>query len=80
MKLDIEGTEYDILNNLDTQLFNNINNIFVECHFFEDDFKPKFDELTNKLKNCGYQIYDPFGLTTNFNHQGRSEVILFKKL
>lgn len=80
LKLDIEGAEYDILNNLDTQLFNNINNIFVECHFFEDDFKPKFDELTNKLKNCGYQIYDPFGLTTNFNHQGRSEVILFKKL
>lgn len=80
LKIDIEGYEYDILNNLENSLFSKINNIFVECHFFKEEFKPKFDELIIKLKACGYKIYDPYELTTNFNHQGKSESILFKKL
>lgn len=80
LKVDIEGFEYEIFEKLDDEKFNKINNIFIECHFFENDSKNKFDLLVNKIKKNGFSVYDPFELTTNFNHSGKSEVILFEKI
>lgn len=80
LKIDIEGAEYSIFENMDDNLFSKINNIFVECHFFEDDSKNKFDLMVKKIEENGFKVFDPFEIATNFNHQGKSEVILFEKI
>lgn len=49
LKLDIEGAEYDVLDNLDSKYFKNINQLFIEFH---KDPKPIF----NRLINEGYQV------------------------
>jgi FkbM family methyltransferase len=49
LKLDIEGAEYDVLDNLDSSYFKNINQFFIEFH---KDPKPIF----NRLVNEGYQV------------------------
>jgi FkbM family methyltransferase len=49
LKLDIEGAEYDVLDNLDSSYFKNINQLFIEFH---KDPKPIF----NRLVNEGYQV------------------------
>ena len=49
LKLDIEGAEYDVLDNLDSNYFKNINQFFIEFH---KDPKPIF----NRLINEGYQV------------------------
>jgi FkbM family methyltransferase len=49
LKLDIEGAEYDVLDNLDSSYFKNINQFFIEFH---RDPRPIF----NRLVNEGYQV------------------------
>lgn len=49
LKLDIEGAEYDVLDNLDSIYFKKINQLFIEFH---KDPKPIF----NRLVNEGYQV------------------------
>lgn len=80
LKVDIEGSEYDIFSDLKEELLLKINNIFIECHFFKEEYQIKFNELIIKMKKNNFEIIDPFGLTTNFKYNGKSEVILFKKI
>jgi FkbM family methyltransferase len=49
LKIDIEGGEYGVMENLDPSLFDKINNFLIECHFFEADYKIKYDRLLDKL-------------------------------
>ena len=49
LKLDIEGAEYDVLDNLDSKYFKNINQFFIEFH---KDPKPIF----NRLIEEGYEV------------------------
>ena len=49
LKLDIEGAEYDVLDNLDSKYFKNINQFFIEFH---KDPKPIF----NRLVEEGYEV------------------------
>jgi FkbM family methyltransferase len=49
LKLDIEGAEYDVLDNLDSKYFKNINQFFIEFH---KNPRPIF----NRLVNEGYQV------------------------
>lgn len=56
LKIDIEGGEYSVLLNADDSVFNSINNIFLECHFFEKDYKEKYSALLNKLTRVGYTV------------------------
>jgi len=56
LKIDIEGGEYSIIENLDTKLFDNISNFFIECHFFEENYKEKYIALIKKLQQNGYDV------------------------
>jgi FkbM family methyltransferase len=56
LKIDIEGAEYEIIEKLDPVLFNSINNLFIECHFFEDDYLEKYNNLVDKLRQNGYNV------------------------
>ena len=53
---DIEGSEYDIFENMEDDLFKYINNIYIECHFFESDYKNKYKKLIDKLNKNGYSV------------------------
>jgi FkbM family methyltransferase len=56
LKIDIEGAEYKIIESADPKLFNAIDNIFMECHFFEKDYKEKYSKILTKLKGMGYEV------------------------
>jgi hypothetical protein len=56
LKIDIEGGEYAIIENLNTKLFENISNFFIECHFFEENYKEKYNALIKKLQQNGYDV------------------------
>jgi FkbM family methyltransferase len=78
LKIDVEGAEYDIILNTDASAFDNINNMFVECHFFEIDYKQKYIALFDKLKSMGYLIeeFKP----NQFEIAGSSECIFATKV
>lgn len=56
LKIDIEGAEYSLFENIDEKLFAHINNLFIECHYFESDYIEKYKRLTDKLIRNGYSI------------------------
>jgi FkbM family methyltransferase len=56
LKIDIEGGEYDLIDKLDERLFARINNLFIECHYFQNDYVEKWNRLTKKLVDNGYSI------------------------
>jgi FkbM family methyltransferase len=56
LKIDIEGGEYEVLLNADASLFDYIHNLFIECHFFERNYKEKYDALIHKLQSLGYIV------------------------
>lgn len=56
LKIDVEGAEYDILLNADPNTFEKINNIFLECHFFEKDYKQKYTAVLSKIRMMGYNV------------------------
>jgi FkbM family methyltransferase len=56
LKIDIEGGEYDVLSNEAVSSFDHINNLFIECHFFERNYQQKYDALINRLHLLGYTV------------------------
>ncbi len=78
MKIDIEGAEYDIILHADPSVFKNVNNIFLECHFFEKDYKQKYTTMLNKIKLMGYTVeeFKP----NQFEAAGTSECIFATKV
>jgi FkbM family methyltransferase len=77
LKIDIEGGEYNIIDNINPSLFQYINHILIECHFFEQDYKEKYNRLLDKLKTNGYIVEE---FTPNQSeHAGASEVIFAYK-
>jgi FkbM family methyltransferase len=56
LKIDIEGGEYDVIMRTDDSVFDHINHIMLECHFFEDNAPQRYLELTGKLRRLGYTI------------------------
>lgn len=56
LKIDVEGAEYDILLNADPNTFEKVNNIFLECHFFEKDYKQKYTAVLSKIRMMGYKV------------------------
>lgn len=77
LKIDIEGAEYGIINNIDTSLFRYINNLFIECHFFEDDCEDKYDSLISLLKTNGYHVEEY--VQNQSKNKGTSECIFATK-
>ncbi len=49
LKIDIEGTEFRVIENFNTRHFEKINQLFIEFHF-----SPK--SIAEKLKNLGYNV------------------------
>ena len=56
LKIDIEGAEYDILLGAEAYCFDNINNLFIECHFFEKECNDKYYTLVTRLQELGYVV------------------------
>jgi hypothetical protein len=69
LKIDCEGSEYDIIESLPEEfLRNNIDKMCVEYHFNYDD---RLRKMIDKIKRCGFQveregggeiIYNPLGV------------------
>jgi FkbM family methyltransferase len=78
LKIDIEGGEYDVIENTDDKCFKHINSLLIECHFFEDDYLEKYKKLFSKLNKNGYEIVE---YTENqSNSKGYSECVFAKKI
>jgi FkbM family methyltransferase len=56
LKIDIEGAEYDIFENLDNSLFDKINNIFLECHVLNQTHPKRCKKLLDYLNGVGYEV------------------------
>lgn len=56
LKIDIEGAEYEILENTKTEDLLKINNFFIECHYFEENYKEKYNNLIKRLENIGFSV------------------------
>lgn len=77
-KIDIEGGEYKIIENLDPSLFKNISNFLIECHFFEEDYLDKYNKMVKKLSDNGYNV-EEFIKDQATKFKGASEVIFAYK-
>ena len=55
LKLDCEGSEYDIIESLPDKYFNEIKKIYIEYHFF-DTKSHLVDRLMKKLESLSYSI------------------------
>lgn len=77
LKIDIEGGEYNVIINSDNNIYENINNMFVECHFFENDYVEMYNKMVDKLKSVGY-IVDEY-MTNQHQNVGTSECIFAHK-
>ena len=78
LKIDIEGAEYKIIENLDPALADHIDNMFIECHFFENDYREKYANLVDKVKSMGYRVETDVILSVE-NYAGASECIFATK-
>jgi FkbM family methyltransferase len=78
LKIDVEGAEYDIMMNSNTSVFDRINNIFLECHFFEKDYKQKYYSLIDKIRALGYTV-EEFRKNQS-DDAGKSECIFAQKI
>jgi FkbM family methyltransferase len=57
LKIDIEGAEYDLLENLDINILERIDQITVEFHDFLDPMlKKRTDDLVQRIKSFGYSV------------------------
>lgn len=57
LKIDIEGGEYDIILQAENSLFDNINSLFIECHFFDaDTYEQNYINMLHKFKSLGYIV------------------------
>ena len=52
MKMDIEGSEYDVIYNTDKSLFNKVQNISIEIH----NHREKIDEMVEYIKSLGFRL------------------------
>lgn len=78
LKIDIEGGEYAIIENLNEDLFKKINNLLIEFHFFENDYKIKYDSAITKLKHNGYIVEEY--KENQSNNAGTSECVFARKI
>jgi FkbM family methyltransferase len=78
LKLDIEGAEYNVILNTDSSAFDNIHNIFLECHFFEKGYKEKYINTLNKLRDLGYSVEEY--RNNQSDDEGASECVFATKV
>lgn len=55
LKIDIEGAEYDVLENLSDSFFNKIGQITIEFHdFVNPELKPRTKQIVERIKSLGF--------------------------
>lgn len=60
LKLDIEGMEFDLIENCDVSQFKKIKHFLIEYHdFYFENGTEKLEKLIDKLKNNGYIVKKP---------------------
>lgn len=70
VKIDIEGMEFDLIENLEDSIFQKIDKFLIEYHdFYFTDGSQKLEKLKNKLSLMGYEIVNKhrFIYATKFN-------------
>ena len=73
IKIDVEGAEVAILNNLPTEFLSNIGQITVEFHdFLQKDQIPDIKNVITKLKSCGF-------FCIKFSYHDYSDVLCINK-
>lgn len=75
LKIDIEGAEYNLFDKLDPTLAEYIDNMFIECHFFEADYKDKYYKLLDIVRSMGYVIDE--AITKPLDHYSGSSECIF---
>lgn len=78
LKIDIEGSEYDVMPNITDEIYSKIKQITIEFHdFIDNDLKSKTEEIINKMKNLGFnKISKP---TKYMNSSDNYDVLFYKK-
>lgn len=78
LKIDIEGSEYDILPNISDECFSKIKQITVEFHdFIDNSLKSKTQEIINKLEKLGFKRISK-GIKY-MNNSDNYDVLFYKK-
>lgn len=83
LKIDVEGFEYEIMENISDNIYKKINNIILELHY-TDKFRDKVSKLLLKLIENNFDIsyYDNNGKLTNDIYsvpEGMGVIICVKK-
>ena len=56
LKIDAEGAEFEILENINKNMFENVENIIFEYHIFEKNSNYRLENIIKKLEMNGYKI------------------------
>jgi len=77
LKIDIEGTEYQILENIQEEVLNKVGQITVEFHdFIDPTLKVKTIEIINRIESFGFKrISNPIQYKFNSEHY---DVLFYK--
>ena len=63
LKMDIEGAEFDIFDNISEETMSKINSLLIEYHdFYFPDGSHKVDNLVAQLEDFGYEVIKPYGV------------------
>jgi len=63
LKMDIEGAEFDIFDNISTETMNKIDSLLIEYHdFYFPMVMHKVDHLITELEKFGYDVIKPDGV------------------
>ena len=78
LKIDIEGSEYEILPSISDECYSKIKQITVEFHdFIDNSLKVKTQEIINKLEKLGFQRISK-GIKY-MNNSDNYDVLFYKK-
>ena len=78
LKIDIEGSEYELLESLTDSFFNKVRQITIEFHdFVEPKLKERTEEIIKRIENLGFnRISKPIKYMYNSEHY---DVLFYKK-
>jgi FkbM family methyltransferase len=78
LKIDIEGSEYDIMPNISDETLSKIKQITIEFHdFIDNSLKEKTENIINRMESLGFsRISKPIRYMNNSNNY---DVLFYKK-
>lgn len=78
LKIDIEGSEYDVIPSISEEILSKIKQITIEFHdFIDNNLKEKTQKIIDRLENLGFsRISKPINYMNNSNNY---DVLFYKK-